>query len=340
MNILKYTNEGPLHKKLRKTRCRYRIAIASVCTVAAIGVFSAAAALITLAHYNSPDPVVVAKKDDECVPALRAGISLCVSEDLTQEFREAKRTEQAHLLTFDENTEWCDDAFTSFAKNFSTWCFAKPQLTIDFAHTYTINETVVSLASVNNVINTVHSTGFVNAVKPTYGLGMYYNYETADYYTSIIADNDDSTGWVHVSPESDHHALQFCQESVLSTTSVNTVQALLKILATSGVYNTQEGMRDAYYVSWQGTISNQLLTPTFDTTSPDYVTRVDLQCFDDTVYCIVTYVYMDSTSGVTEESYSYKFLRTDTVINYELPDRVTSSCSTDVAPMLSIIKEI
>lgn len=336
MYITNKAKEGTLHRKLRYTRYKYRICLAASVI---LGVISVAAALIIPSHYSvSASPIA---KDVECDTTLHAGITKVTNTMIDEGLRYADRVERANLVSFGKNTEWCQDEFNSYVDAFNEWCFDKEQLTINFSHTCSAGEAVTNLSTVDNVINTAHGTGYIKALKPTYSLGMYYDFNDVDYYATIVSDaTNESSKWTHITTDSDAEALGFCQGSVISTTSTTTVYEILKALRDSGNYTTQDGLLDAYYVSWCGDIDNQLLAPTFSTNTDDYVTRIDLQCFSDVVYCIVTYIYENNPTGVTEECYRYTLTRSNDVYNWNIPENVVSSSSNDTSTFTNILKEI
>lgn len=337
MKNLNYVKEGTLHRKLRYTRYKYRMYLA---TTVLVGVVAVAAALIIPAHYNK-ETAVAAEENVECEPSLKAGISRTTTELMNAGVAKVERIQKANLIDFDQNSEWASDSFVSFVNEFEDWCFSKEQLSINFKHTCTAGESVATLSEVTNVVNPSRKTGYVTALKPTYSMGMYYNYDTVDYYTTIVSDaTDHSSDWVHVSTESTDDTLSFCQNSVISTTSVNTVHELLKYIATSGDYATTDGVYESFALSWCGDIDNQLLTPTFSETSDSYVTRIDFQSFEDVVYCTVTYLYENNSTGVTEESFAYSLLRTNNVMNWEVPTYIRDLVTEDNTTFDAVLKEI
>lgn len=337
MNNLGYVKEGTLHRKLRYTRYKYRMYLA---TTVLVGVVAVAAALIIPAHYNK-ETAVAAEESVECEPSLKAGIVRTTEDLVLAGAAKADRIQKANLIDFDQNSEWASDSFVSFVNEFEDWCFKKEQLSINFKHTCVAGDTTATLSNVTNVVNPGRKTGYVTALKPTYSLGMYYNYDSADYYATIVADaTDHSSDWVHISPESNDAALDFCQGSVISTTSVTTVHELLKYIATSGDYATTDGVYESYALSWCGDIDNQLLTPTFSATADSYITRIDFQNFEDVVYCTVTYVYNNNTAGITEESYAYSLLRSNNVMNWEVPTYIRNLIQEDTTSFDDVIKEI
>lgn len=324
-------NEGSMHRKLRYTRYKYRFFLGITAT---IGVVAVAAALSIPAHSD------VVENKISVDPVLNAGITRTLSETLVENLDHTKECELADLNQFSKNTDWAQDSFSSYVSKFEDWCFSTPQLTITLKHTYTIGEHVVSLADITNVVNIAHSTGYVTAMKPKYSMDMYYDYNNVDYYVTAVNADDAASPWVHVTTESPTDVLDFCQSSVISTTSPNTIELILKKIVQSGNYNTQDSVYDAYNVSWCGDLSDQLLAPTFSAANDDYTTRVDFSSFGDMVYCIVTYLYQNNTAGINEECYNYTVNRSQQVFNWQLPEVATKNAMYDASVLESIIEDL
>ena len=137
-------------------------------------------------------------------------------------------------------------SFQEFVQNFYDWCTSTEYLSIDFVHSFSMNESDYTIQEIHSQTATADKWSHVVANKPDYAVNMWFNKTTSDYYVQFTSE-DFATGWVYET-STNYNTQSFLESLMNYQTSTSTVNNILNFIIEENV-EVIEGVKEGSYTA-------------------------------------------------------------------------------------------